>query len=626
MPNARNVTRLALLGGCLVLAAVAPVKAAPTVAKLLEYQPRQEASISTPTTAEQAQCTVDSEKTAKGSAWVLKDPAGRYLRRFYAPNDKEGKPGRVDTWSYYKDGVEVYREVDTTGSGRPDQYRWLNSGGSRWGVDSDKDGKIDAWRVISPEEVSQEVLRALATRDHARLLAVFLTDEDARALGLPKETADSYAQKRKGSKEKFDATIAKLTKLSDKAAWMHLELPAPEAIPADQAGTKSDLIRYSRGTVLFEASGANEWFQVGQMIQVGATWKITDAPAAGATAIEESKDGSKTMDLDPQVQKLVEQLTKHDTGGKNVPTTGPTAVKHHLDRADILEKIVAAVKPQERDPWIRQVADSLASAAQASSLSDNTASQRMATLESQLVKHVPGTNLTAYVAFRAMQAENSRQLSDSKVKFEDVQKAWTEKLTSFIKTYPKAEDTPDAMLQLGLVYEFLGKDVEAKNCYLTLSRSFADTPQGRKGAGAAVRLGLEGQPMRIAAPLLDDPSTPFDVDQLKGRVVVVYYWASWNNSAAADFERLKAITTAHKEVTVLSINLDNTADEAKAFVKKTPTVGTHVYKPGGLDSKLAEQYGIAVLPALFVIDKDGKCASRSAQIGTVEDELKKLKK
>src|SRR5262249_28760449 len=160
----------------------------------------------------------------------------------------------------------------------------------------------------------------------------------------------------------------------------------------------------------------------------------------------------------PQVQKLVEELTKHDK--KTPPSSGPEAVKHHLDRADILEKIVAAVKAQERDPWIRQVADSLASAAQASA-TDTVASKRMATLEGQLVKAVPGTNLTAYVSFRAMQADYSRQLSLNPKKFEDVQKAWLEKLTSFVKTYQKAEDTPDAMLQLGMVCEFLGKDVEA---------------------------------------------------------------------------------------------------------------------------------------------------------------------
>jgi thioredoxin 1 len=42
---------------------------------------------------------------------------------------------------------------------------------------------------------------------------------------------------------------------------------------------------------------------------------------------------------------------------------------------------------------------------------------------------------------------------------------------------------------------------------------------------------------------------------------------------------------------------------------------------------LANQYGIMVLPSLFVVGKDGKCLNKAAQIGTLDDEIKKqLKK
>src|SRR5262245_38207850 len=128
----RGLARL-FLGGCLLLGAgVAQVLGAPpSVSKMLEYKPKQEVACSTPAAAGAA-CKVELAKASGGSGWVLKDPAGRPVRHFHASNDRS-----VDTWSYFKDGVEVYREVDTTGSGRPDQYRWLNGGGSKWGVDVD---------------------------------------------------------------------------------------------------------------------------------------------------------------------------------------------------------------------------------------------------------------------------------------------------------------------------------------------------------------------------------------------------------------------------------------------------------------------------------------------------------
>src|SRR5262249_6119432 len=152
-----------------------------------------------------------------GSAWVLKDASGRLLRRFYA---RDGR--NIDTYSYYRDGVEIYRETVTAGSRVPDQFRWLNSGASKWGGGAANEATIRALRAICAVEVSQEVLRALATRDLYRLQVLLLTDDDIRALGLPTDLADSIRARRKEIKAKFESTITKLPKLTEKANWQHL--------------------------------------------------------------------------------------------------------------------------------------------------------------------------------------------------------------------------------------------------------------------------------------------------------------------------------------------------------------------------------------------------------------------
>jgi hypothetical protein len=606
------------VGGCLFVGAGSALwGATPPVSKMLEYTPRQDVVVTTPAPAELAGCTVELAKGTRGSGWVLKDAAGKTLRRFYSHNGRD-----VDTWSYFADGVEVHRQVDTTGSGRPDQYRWLNTGGSKWGVDIDKDGTIDTWKVISPEEVSQEALRALATRNLARLSALLMTDEDIKALGLPAEQAAAVREKRKGIKEKFEATIAKLPKLTEKAVWRHLETSAPQAVPADLAGTSVDIAKHRRATVLFESGGSNEWIQIGPLYQVGTAWRIIDAPQPGS-AVEETSDGSKTVSLDsnPQLEKQIKELTELDKQSANL-SAGEAVVRHHLTRADILEKIIATVKPQERDPWIRQVADSLSTAAQATT-KDTTAQTRLASLEKQLVQYMPASNLTGYVVFRAMQADYNVKLSTNK-DTKKVQQEWVEKLTKYVQTYPKADDTPDAMLQAGMACEFLDKDVEAKNWYASLGKNFADKPQGAKGAGAAARLDLEGKPLRLAGATLTDAATVYDVDQLRGKVVIVYYWASWNGQAASDFAKLKSIVDAqNKAVELVCVNLDSTPEEAKSFLSKNPAPGVHLYQAGGLEGKMATQYGVLVLPAMFIVGKDGKCLSRNAQIGTVEEEIKK---
>jgi thioredoxin-like negative regulator of GroEL len=75
------------------------------------------------------------------------------------------------------------------------------------------------------------------------------------------------------------------------------------------------------------------------------------------------------------------------------------------------------------------------------------------------------------------------------------------------------------------------------------------------------------------------------MDDLRGKTVVVYYWASWNGQCVGDFAKLKVILEANKDVALVTVNLDTTAEEAKAFLARSPVVGTHLYQPGGLDSR-----------------------------------------
>jgi hypothetical protein len=183
------------------------------------------------------------------------------------------------------------------------------------------------------------------------------------------------------------------------------------------------------------------------------------------------------------------------------------------------------------------------------------------------------------------------------------------------------------MLQLGLLCEMMGKEAEAGRWYSSLAKNFPSTPQGRKGAGAALRLSLEGKPFRLVVPLLNNPGTSFDTAALKGKLVLVYYWASWCNPAPQNFAQLEAILKAHApEVELLCVNLDASAEEARAFLDKAPAPGRHVHQPGGFDSKPALKYGVMTLPHLFLVGKDGRCLLKNAQIGTVEEDITKALK
>ncbi|MCG8651601.1 MAG: thioredoxin, partial [Pirellulales bacterium] len=99
-------------------------------------------------------CKVVDLKVPGWSGWEVIGPDGATLRRFADTNADK----KVDLWSYFRFGIEVYRDIDQDFNGKADQYRWLNTGGTRWGLDKDEDGKIERWIQISAEEVSAELV------------------------------------------------------------------------------------------------------------------------------------------------------------------------------------------------------------------------------------------------------------------------------------------------------------------------------------------------------------------------------------------------------------------------------------------------------------------------------------
>ena len=98
------------------------------------------------------------------TGWVLRNPKGQVIRNF-VDTDSDN---RVDQWSYFKDGVEVYRDIDSNHNGKADQCRWLNTAGTRLGIDKNEDRVIDVWEIISPEEVSSELVAAIRDNDKPR--------------------------------------------------------------------------------------------------------------------------------------------------------------------------------------------------------------------------------------------------------------------------------------------------------------------------------------------------------------------------------------------------------------------------------------------------------------------------
>lgn len=614
-----------LFTGCVILLATTTTWAAadPRVAGILAYKPRQkDVQVSQVAPEEYEACEVKVLPGTKpnASGFLLLDAKKKPLRRFF---DTDGDK-QIDVWSYFLDGVEVYREIDTNFNKEPDQFRWFNSAGMKWGISTKENGKIDYWRMISAEEVGQELFEALATKDFSRVQALLISEAELRALKVSADYAQQLLGKQKKIGEKFQEVLGKAAGLDDKARLLRVEIETPNAVPAEAVGSDQDIIKHPPRTVLYESSAKkHEWIRTGEMIQVGLAWRLVDGP--GLQTID-----TPTAPTNPKLKEYLDKLHALDANPP-APLAAPkvdTAVQNYnLARIALIQEILKHDEPKNRESWIKQMFDNLSAAGQAGS---EAALKQLTALKDQMESTMPGSNLAAYGVFRELWAHYSIELANAKTAqaIGKVQGEWHDKLVKFAQTYPKADDTPDALNQLAMDAEYNGKDEEAKRWYTQIYSNFPEHHLAEKSRGAERRLGLIGRPLELAGPQLVGGAN-FDVTAHKGKVVIVYYWTSKVAVCKVDFQLLKKIHADYgaKGVEIVGVSLDDNAADAQKFLQETQAPGTHLFQAAkdgvGLNSPLAVFYGINSLPNVFLVGRDGRVLNRTLQVSDLENELKK---
>lgn len=606
----RALAGLTLLAGFGVSTATA-LPPAPKPEEMAAVQPKQPGvAVTTPAAADLPRLRVEPVPGGDGKpvGYVLLDGT-KPVRRFVAVGSEN-----FNILSFYLDGQEVYRETDTKKAGRIDQYRWLGAAGSKIGYDVDGNGSIDVWQAITPEEVSREVFEAMIRDDPKRIEAMLPSVVELQAMGLPAEEIQKIRGRAENAVKRTRETAAAL-KLTDKAKWIHLELWAPEATPFDAFGGKMDVVRHRNGGVLVDRGDGKsaDVFQLGELVQFGGGWRLIDGPAAG----------------NPQPP------TREDTGGQPVVPV-PEVVKDlvaklqgmkpedHAGRAAVLEEIVTKLQGNaSQADWIKQLLEAYTSAAETG---DKAAGDRLLAWKKSIDQNAAKTPLAGFAAFRAMGIDYARRLKDA-TKPEDVatvQKWWREQLEAFVKDYPSIEETPEALFRLGMASEFAGRDGEAaaKQHYGTLARSFPKHPLAAQAEGAVRRLDSEGQPFQLAGPNLANGQA-VNVSALTGKVVVVYYWASWYQQLKPEAQQLAELLKKHAgKLEVVTISLDQTQQQAAQAINAAGLPGQHLFQPGGA---LATAYGV-MGPHVFLIGKDGKVANKNAQMPMLADEVERLLK
>ncbi len=613
-----------------ILASPAAAATSPSAANALKLVPVQKGvDYDRPTAKEIPKCKIAAKKLSGNVGWIVENPQGTILRRFMDTNGDNV----VDQWSYYKNGLEVYRDIDANFNNKADQYRWFHTAGTRWGLDKNEDGEIDAWKVISAEEVTAEIIAALARRDARRFNRVVLLPGEVKSLGLGKQKSSTIGKRVARLPADFASLAKKQTALAADTKWRQFNGSKPGIVPAGTDGSIKDLVVYENVMAIIESGGKHGQVQIGTLVKLGDTWRAIDLPQSANAQASLASAGSffQASVVNPvtsgqsgsssKVQELLSQLENLDKAA--VKAGSPTAkAKFNAQRANLLEQIAdASGSAADRAMWMRQLADMVSAAVQSGAYPEGA--QRLGTLAAKLQKNKADESLAAYVKFRQMTAAYGLSLQAPKADFNKIQKKWLADLKKYITDYPKGTDTPEAMLQLAIAEEFGGEEADAKKWYTQLAAQFPNTTAAKKAAGAATRLNSVGKSIAIRGAGLH--GKPVDLADYRGRVVLVQYWATWCQPCKNDFPMIKELKAKYgKSLGVIGINLDNNPKDLKAYLTENRLPWQQIYEPGGLDSRPANQMGILTLPTMILVDRQGKVVNRNVQAAELSQEIKKL--
>ena len=119
------------------------------------------------------------------------------------------------------------------------------------------------------------------------------------------------------------------------------------------------------------------------------------------------------------------------------------------------------------------------------------------------------------------------------------------------------------------------------------------------------RLALLGHPIGLRGATIH--GTEVDLARLQGKVVVVYFFASWSAPSLAGLEEMQYLsqTFSKESVEIVGVSLDPTPEVLQATVKARNITWPVIFDGKGWKSPLVRGLAINALPTLWLVDQQG---------------------
>lgn len=155
------------------------------------------------------------------------------------------------------------------------------------------------------------------------------------------------------------------------------------------------------------------------------------------------------------------------------------------------------------------------------------------------------------------------------------------------------------------------------------------SPHAKALIGRVAR--IKGVMVGAQAPeisLNDTTGTPVPLSSLRGKYVLLDFWASWCGPCRMENPNVVRMYNKYKDkgFAIYSVSLDQTKGNWTKAIRNDNLTWTHVSDLKFWQSAAAQQYGVQAIPATFLLDKEGKIIAKNLRGEALEQKLEEILK